>query len=153
MKQELLEEIKEHINYFPRKEQSILLCLHAIQKHEGIISEDSLVKLSEMLELPLNYVKSVVAFYDMFDTKDKARHRIYVCDSIVCHIIGSSSLIATFEKLLGIKEGEVTNDNRFKLVKVQCLGACSSGPVFMIDEDLYKFENEVKLYEILSKYS
>jgi len=95
----------------------------------------------------------VVAFYDMFDRETKAKHRIRVCVSIVCHLMEKNKLLKAIERILGIKPGEITPDGRFKLVPVQCLGACSEAPVFMVDEDEYKFEGEEKLNEILSRYT
>ncbi len=148
-----MEKLNRHINYFPRKEQSILLCLHAIQDHYGYIPRESLRPLAELLGLPLNHVEQVVAFYDMFDRETPARHRIRVCVSVVCHFMGKKELLNALEKLLKIKPGEVTPDGRFKIVPVQCLGACSEAPIFMIDEDTYKFEGEEKLNEVLSRYT
>ncbi len=150
---ELKEKLDEHISYFPRKEQAILLCLHTIQDHYGYVPPESLRPLADLLDLPLNHVEQVVAFYDMFDRETPARHRIRVCVSIVCHFLGKAELFRALEKALGIKPGEVTPDGRFKIVPVQCLGACSEAPVFMVDEDTYRFRGEEELNEILSRYT
>jgi NADH-quinone oxidoreductase subunit E len=149
----LLEKLRAHINYFPRKEQAILLCLHEIQDHYGYIPRESLRPLADLLELPLNHVEQVVAFYDMFDRETKAKYRIRVCGSIVCHFLGTQKLLQALERMLKIRPGEVTPDGRFKIVTVQCLGGCSEAPVFMINEDTYRFEGEEKLHEILSRYT
>lgn len=151
--QELLEKLNSHINYFPRKEQAILLCLHAIQDHYGYIPQESLRSLADLLDMPLNHVEQVVAFYDMFDRQTPAKYRIRVCVSVVCHFMRSRELIKALEKTLKIRPGEVTPDGKFKIVPVQCLGACSEAPVFMVNEDTYKFEGEEKLNEILSRYT
>jgi NADH-quinone oxidoreductase subunit E len=150
---ELAKKLENHINYFPRKEQAVLLCLHEIQDHYGYIPEESLRPLSEMLGMPLNHVEQVVAFYDMFDRETPAKYRIRVCVSIVCHYLGKKRLLDALEKILKIGPGEVTPDGKFKIVPVQCLGACSCAPVFMVNEDTYVFENEEKLNEILSRYT
>ncbi|NPB06816.1 MAG: NADH-quinone oxidoreductase subunit NuoE [Aquificae bacterium] len=150
---ELKEKLLEHVNYFPRKEQAVLLCLHEIQNYYGYIPWESLKPLAELLEVPLNRVEGVVTFYDMFDTQDRAKYRIRVCVSIVCHLMGSNELLKALEKILGIKPGQVTPDGKFKIVPVQCLGACSEAPVFMVNDDEYKFESEEALHEILSRYT
>ena len=151
--EELRGKLKEHIDYFPRKEQAVLVCLHEIQNHYGYVPPESLEHLAQMLEVPLNHVEGVVAFYDMFDRETEAKHRIRVCVSIVCHLMEKNKLLKAIERILGIRPGEVTPDGKFKLVPVQCLGACSEAPVFMVDEDEYKFEGEEKLNEILSRYT
>uniref|UniRef100_UPI004072FDAA NADH-quinone oxidoreductase subunit E n=1 Tax=Aquifex aeolicus (strain VF5) TaxID=224324 RepID=UPI004072FDAA len=151
--EELKTKLQEHINYFPKKRQAILLCLHEIQNYYGYIPPESLKPLADMLELPLNHVEGVVAFYDMFDREDKAKYRIRVCVSIPCHLMGTNKLLKALENILGIKPGEVTPDGKFKIVPVQCLGACSEAPMFMVNDDEYKFESEVQLNEILSRYT
>lgn len=150
---ELAEKLDNHINYFPRKEQAVLLCLHEIQDHYGYIPSETLKPLAERLGMPMNQVEQVVAFYDMFDREDRVKYRIRVCESIVCHYLGKKKLLDALEKILKIKPGETTPDGKFKIVPVQCLGACSCAPVFMINEDEYVFESEEKLNEILSRYS
>ncbi len=153
LKEEIIQEINEHVAYFGSKQEALMLSLHTIQEHLGHIPEEALVELSSILDTPLHHIKGVVAFYEMFDTGEKARHRIYVCNSIVCYLLKSHKIFNAVKELLGIDPGEVTRDDRFKLVEVQCLGACSEAPVFMIDNDTYKYESKEKLHEILSKYS
>ncbi len=152
IEESLRKKLEEHINYFPRREQAILLCLHEIQNHYGYVPREVLPELSKLLGVPLNRVEGVLAFYDMFDDKEPARHRIRVCTSIVCHFLEKDKLLKALERILGVRLGERTKDGRFKLIGVQCIGACSEAPVFMIDEDTYRFEGEEKLKEILSKY-
>ena len=150
---ELEEKLKQHIEYFPKKEQAILLCLHEIQDHYGYVPPESLTFLSKLINVPLNHIEGVVAFYDMFDTEKPAKYRIRVCVSIVCHFMKNRELIDALKRKLGINFGEVTEDGKFKLIPVQCLGGCSEAPLFMINEDTYKYEGEDKLNEILSKYT
>ena len=151
--EKLLDRIREHANYFPRKEQAILLCLHEIQDHYGHIPQDTLKDLADILNIPLSHVENVVSFYDMFDRGEPAKHRIRVCVSIVCDLLNKNELLDALRELLGIRFGEVTKDGRFKLIPVQCLGACSVAPVFMVDNDTYKFEGKERLNEILSRYT
>ena len=151
--EKLLDRILEHVNYFPRKEQAILLCLHEIQDHYGHIPQDTLKDLADILNIPLSHVENVVSFYDMFDRGEPAKHRIRVCVSIVCDLLNKNELLDALGELLGIRFGEVTKDGRFKLIPVQCLGACSVAPVFMVDNDTYKFEGKERLNEILSRYT
>ncbi|WP_448587770.1 NADH-quinone oxidoreductase subunit NuoE family protein [Thermocrinis sp.] len=150
---ELEQKLEEYANYFPKREQAILLCLHEVQDHYGNIPSFALERIAEILNLPLNHVENVVSFYDMFDRGEPAKHRIRVCVSLVCNLMNKKSLLDAIRKHLGIGVGEVSKDGKFKLIAVQCLGACSEAPVFMVDNDTYKFESEEKLHEILSKYT
>ncbi len=149
----LVGKLKNHINYFPRKEQAILLCLHEIQDYYGYIPQESLEDLANLLGTPLSHVENVVSFYDMFDRGEKAKHRIRVCVSLVCDLMNSKALVEALKEALGVDFGQVTKDGRFKLIPVQCLGACAVAPMFMVDDDTYKFESKEKLNEILSRYT
>jgi NADH-quinone oxidoreductase subunit E len=149
----LLSRLKEHADYFPKKEQAILMCLHEVQNYYGHIPQFALEEVAKLLGLPLNHVENVVSFYDMFDRGQPAKHRIRVCVSIVCELMNKDKLIKAIKELLGIDFGQTTKDGRFKLIAVQCLGACSEAPFFMVDEDAYKFESKEKLHEILSRYA
>lgn len=151
--EKLLNKLREHVSYFPRKEQAIILCLHEIQNYYGYVPQESLEYLSKLLEVPLSHLDNVVAFYDMFDRGEKAKHRIRVCVSIVCDLVNNQPLIKALRETLGIGFGEVTKDGRFKLIPVQCLGACAVAPMFMVDDDTYKFESKEQLNEILSRYT
>ncbi|MCS7171118.1 MAG: NADH-quinone oxidoreductase subunit NuoE [Aquificaceae bacterium] len=151
--EELLKKLQGHAEYFPRKEQAILLCLHEVQDHYGHLPEFALKEVAKILDLPLNHIEDVVSFYDMFDRGLPARHRVRVCVSVVCNLMKSQRVLTALKELLGISIGEVTKDGKFKLVGVQCIGACSEAPCFMVDEDLYKFESKEKLNEILSRYT
>ncbi|MCS7277637.1 MAG: NADH-quinone oxidoreductase subunit NuoE [Aquificaceae bacterium] len=153
LSEELLQRLREHVSYFPRKEQAILLCLHEVQDHYGHIPDFALQELAKLLELPLSHVENVVSFYDMFDRGEPARHRIRVCISVVCNLMNSQKVLDALRELLGVGLGEVTRDGKFKLLGVQCIGACSEAPCFMVDNDTYKFESKEKLHEILSRYA
>ncbi|MFN3975825.1 MAG: NADH-quinone oxidoreductase subunit NuoE [Aquificaceae bacterium] len=153
LSEELLKRLKDHAEYFPRREQAILLCLHEIQDHYGHIPAFALEEVAKVLEVPLSHVENVVSFYDMFDRGEPARHRIRVCVSVVCNLMNSQKVLKAIKELLGISLGETTKDGRFKLIGVQCIGACSEAPCFMIDNDTYKFESKEKLNEVLSRYT
>ncbi len=153
MPEELMNKLKAHANYFPRKEQAVLLCLHEVQDHYGHIPFFALEEVAKLLEVPLSHVENVVSFYDMFDRGEPARHRIRVCVSVVCNLMHSQKVLKAIKEMLGIEPGEVTRDGRFKLIGVQCIGACSEAPCFMVDEDTYKFESKEKLHEVLSRYT
>lgn len=153
LSEELLQRLREHVSYFPRKEQAILVCLHEVQDHYGHIPDFALQELAKLLELPLSHVENVVSFYDMFDRGEPARHRIRVCISVVCNLMNSQKVLDALRELLGVGLGEVTRDGKFKLLGVQCIGACSEAPCFMVDNDTYKFESKEKLHEILSRYA
>jgi NADH-quinone oxidoreductase subunit E len=114
-----------------------------------------MLELSNYLEVPLNQIEGIITFYDMFRVKRNARHHIRVCKNLPCHIMGCKKLIELFEKLTGEERNQESKNGRFYIETVECIGACSVAPAFMIDDDLYDGTKitEEKLNEILSKYT
>ena len=56
------------------------------------------------------------------------------------------------ERLLGVKDGEMTPDGKFTFTKVKCLGCCAIGPVMQVDNDYYGGVKQSQLEKILTKY-
>jgi len=65
---------------------------------------------------------------------------------------GGGTLLEMLERELGIKCGETTDDRRFDLDRVACLGCCALSPVVQIDKEIYSRMTVTKLAELLKKY-
>ncbi len=77
---------------------------------------------------------------------------VRVCQGTACHVRGSAKILAEVEKELGIQPGETTEDLRYTLEPVACLGCCGLAPVMMIDEDTHGRLTADKVAAILAKY-
>jgi len=64
---------------------------------------------------------------------------------------GAPRILAEFERQLGIKAGETTENLRFTLSTVNCVGACALGPTVVIDEDYYAISID-RVSGILERY-
>jgi NADH-quinone oxidoreductase subunit E len=138
-------------SYVEKKEQLISL-LQDIQAEFNYIPQDTLVKVSQKLEIPLSQVFSVATFFQAFSLKPRGRHTVTVCLGTACHVKGGQRLVDKMERDYRLKPGETTGDERFTLETVNCLGACALGPVVVVDG---KYESQVtpdKLDKILKKY-
>ncbi len=109
--------------------------------------------VAEMLDMPPVKVYEVASFYTMFNRKPVGKNFIQVCRTTSCWLRGSDDLIKTCKKKLGIGIGEMTKDQKFSLVEVECLGACVNAPMVQINDDYYEDldpENFGKLIDQLS---
>jgi NADH-quinone oxidoreductase subunit E len=138
-------------SYVDRKEQLIAL-LQDIQAEYNYIPQDVLVKVSQKLDLPLSQVFSVATFFQSFSLKPRGRHTVTVCMGTACHVKGGQRLVDKMDRDLGLKPGETTDDERFTLETVNCLGACALGPVVVIDGKYQSQVNPEKLDKILAQY-
>jgi len=127
--------------------------LQDIQVLEGYISADTIRYLSEKTGIPVAELYGVATFYSMFRLKPQGRHMIRTCKGTACHVSGADIIISAICSHLGLKEGEnTTDDGRFTLLEVACLGCCSLAPVIMIDDTTYGKVSVAKLPGILDKY-
>ena len=139
-----LEDIKKK---YPTKKALTLPALWLAQEQFGWLSEDTMKYISEIIEVPYNHVYSVASFYTMYNKKPVGKFHIQICTNISCQLLGSENLVEFACTSLGIKKGETTNDNKFIISEVECLGSCGTAPVIQINNDYYenmsveKFDN------------
>ncbi len=96
---------------------------------------------------------SVATFYNLVFRQPVGKHVILICDSISCYIMGYPQILDHLYKRLGIKLGETTEDKRFTLLTIPCLGTCDHSPALMIDNDLHRDLTPEKLDKILENYN
>jgi len=51
-----------------------------------------------------------------------------------------------------LKEGDTTEDRRFTLQGVRCLGACGLAPVMVVNQDTHGDVSSDKIIDILEQY-
>lgn len=150
--QEEKKEIDEEIKLFPYKKAASIEGLKIVQKHRGWVSDESIEDLAEYLEMSSEELDNVATFYNLIFRKPVGRHVILVCDSVSCYIMDYQKIVDQLHELLGIQYGETTQDNRFTLLPIPCLGTCDNAPAMMIDNDLYKNLTVEEISNILEKY-
>jgi NADH-quinone oxidoreductase subunit E len=123
-----------------------------IQSEYNYLPKDALIRVSEILNIPLVNVYSVATFYKSFSLKPRGKHLITVCLGTACHVRGAPNVLNEIENQLNIKVGETTPDNNFTLETVRCLGTCAIGPVITVDGKYYGQMNLKKLHSVLKKY-
>jgi NADH-quinone oxidoreductase subunit E len=145
-------EIEEHLKDYPTKRAACIEALKVVQQRKRWISDESLKDIAEYLDMTSDELDSVATFYNLVFRKPVGRHVILICDSISCWILGYTRLYEHLNKTLGISFGETTNDDRFTLLPIPCLGTCDHAPALMIDNDLHRDLTPDKLDELLKNY-
>lgn len=145
-------EIEAHIKSLPKRGAACLEALSVVQKHRGWVSDESLRDLAEFLEMSVHELDSVATFYNLVFRRPVGRHVILVCDSISCWVMGYEKLVTHLNQKLGITWGETTEDQRFTLLPIPCLGTCDRAPALMIGNDLHRDLTVEGLDDILEGY-
>ncbi|MBP9028018.1 MAG: NADH-quinone oxidoreductase subunit NuoE [Aminivibrio sp.] len=137
------------------KHGGVIPVLQETQKQIGYLSREAMEAISEELSVPLAELYGVATFYAQFHLKPRGRHIIRVCRGTACHVRGSAKIMEKIMSMLGIAENGTTDDLRFTLEPVACLGCCGLAPVVMIDEDTHGrlTADQEKLQAFLDDYS
>ncbi|HOW30118.1 MAG TPA: NAD(P)H-dependent oxidoreductase subunit E [Bacteroidales bacterium] len=117
--------------------EALLPLLQEIQEEAGYLSEEAVVAVGRYVGLPSSKVYGISTFYDHFRFMPKGRYHLQVCGGTTCHIEGAVSLLREIEKLLKIRDGQVTRDGMFSLQVVNCMGACSKAPIIAINGEFH----------------
>ena len=140
---EIRAEIDRWIAKYPEewRQSAVMAALQIVQEDNGgYLTQELMDQVAAYLDMPPIAVYEVATFYSMYELKPVGRHKICVCTNVSCMIGGSDKIVEHMEKKLGIRLGETTEDGKFTLKEVECLGACGGAPMFQIgtkyDENL-----------------
>ena len=109
-------------------------------------------RVSDVLGVPLARVLRIATFYNIFSLEPRGKHLIRVCKGTACHVKGSARILKSLERELGIHVGATTEDMRFTLDAVRCLGCCGLAPVVTINDDVYGKIAPQRVVTVLDNY-
>jgi NADH-quinone oxidoreductase subunit E len=145
-------EIEGKLAHYPNKQAVCIEAMLVVQRHHGWVSDEALRDLSEMLGLSAADMDGVATFYNLIRRRPVGRHVALMCDSVSCWIMGSERMRNYVCSSLGTPLGGTTEDGRFTLLPIVCLGACDHAPAMMIDGELHEDLDERQIEEILAHY-
>jgi NADH-quinone oxidoreductase subunit E len=151
-KEDGLEFVQSIVNKYGGKEADLIAMLQDIQKEKGYLPEEDLARVASYVKVPLSRLFSLATFYKAFSLVPRGRHCVNVCLGTACHVRGGAKLLDKLERDLEIKPGETTEDNRFSLEAVRCVGCCGLAPVVVIDDNFHGKLNQKSLERVLQKY-
>jgi NADH-quinone oxidoreductase subunit E len=130
---------------------SLISILQDIQAEFRYVPEKALREVAEKLGLPLVQVYGVATFFKAFSLEPRGKHVVQVCTGTACHIRGAPAVLAELERQLGVQNGETTEDQKFTLETVNCVGACALGPTVAVGETYHGQMNAGKVKELLRR--
>jgi NADH-quinone oxidoreductase subunit E len=107
--------------------------LQKIQTAYGYLPPDVLMAVSERTGIPASRIYGVATFYEQFYLEPHGRHTVRCCRGTACHVKGGRDMIRSIRRILGVEEGETTEDMEYTFETVACLGACALAPVMVVD--------------------
>ncbi|MEZ6242608.1 MAG: NADH-quinone oxidoreductase subunit NuoE [Phycisphaerales bacterium] len=130
---------------------AVLPALHMIQHEYGWIPHQAMLEIADCLGLKPAEVLDTATFYEEYWLKRKGECLVSVCRSIACEFCGATKVTEAIKKDLGIDVSETTEDGKFTLVELECLGSCGTAPVMLVDEDLHENVSPERAVELLAQ--
>ena len=131
---ELVKEIREIAAQYPEARSAILPALHLAQKrNDGWLPPQALEEVGTALGVTPAYVQSVASFYDMLHLAPVGQHLVEICTNVSCALVGAQRVVEAFQRELGVRPGETTEDGVVTLKTMECAGGCGWAPVVVVD--------------------
>lgn len=135
--EEIKKKVLEIIAPWRDRKGGLIPILQELQGFMGYISKDAVKIISGELKIPMSEIYSVVTFYAQFHLTPRGRNVIRVCRGTACHVRGSLKILNTIKDQTGCPENGTTEDLRFSLEPVACLGACGLAPVMVVGSQTF----------------
>lgn len=155
---ELDEVIQRLVQHHGARRAEVIPILSELNETFGHIPIEALGKIRRAINTPEeglfladSHLYATASFYSMFSLKPVGKHVIRFCESAPCHVVGAREVIEAIQGHLGIGIGETTDDNEWTLLTTSCIGVCSVGPVFLVDDQIYGNVTPERVPEILAK--
>jgi NADH-quinone oxidoreductase subunit E len=127
--------------------------LQDIQKEYNYLPRETLLQVSQGLKIPLSRIHHVATFFKAFSLTPRGRHTVCVCMGTACHVRGAQKVMDNVTQRLGINPDETTDDLKFTVERVNCVGTCAQGPMVLVDGDYFGTMSSDKVEPMLKKYN
>ena len=150
--EEEIKEIEHEMELYPDRQAVGLEALKIVQKHQGWVSDESLLEISKYLDLPVADLESLATFFNLVYRQPVGKNVILFCNSVSCWIMGCDDMRTHINEKLGVDFCGTTEDGTFTFLPVPCLGDCDRAPVMMSSDDLHRNLTPEKINQIISDY-
>ena len=135
-----------------RQQSAVIPLLDLAQRqNSGWLSKTAIEKVAETLSMSYIRVLEVATFYSMFNLEPVGENFVQICRTTPCWLRGSDKLVKVAKEVSNTKLGETSDDKKFTIVEVECLGACCNAPMVQINDDYYEDLDKQKTLDILDK--
>jgi NADH-quinone oxidoreductase subunit E len=148
----MADKLQTIIDNYRQGNTSLIGLLQDMSSEYGYIPEEKLETVTDQTGVALSRLYSLCTFYASLRLEPMGEHYCAVCVGTACHVRGAPQVVEEIERNLGIKAGETTEDGKFTLETVNCLGACALGPLVVIDGEYHGKMDPRKISRILKQY-
>ena len=146
------EKIDQVIAKYRGRHGALIPVLKEVQDVCGYLPKKVQHRIAEGLNLSSSQVYGVVSFYAFFTTVPRGKYIIRVCLGTACYVKGSKQILDYLQRELKVEVGGITQDRKYSLEAVRCLGCCSLAPAIVIDSDTYALVDPSEAIRIVRSY-
>ena len=144
--------VQKIISEYQSQKWGLIPLLQKVQEELGYIPRETLPPIADALNLFPSHVQGVVTFYAQFSLVPRGKYVIRVCRGTACHVRGGRAILRMVKRELGLEEGQTTEDFKFTLETVACLGACFLAPTMMVNRNYFGRLSPPKITSILGQH-
>lgn len=144
--------VAQVLDQYREERGNLLPILLAINSKFNWLPPHTLAFVADELGISLAQVLRVATFYNAFSLIPRGRNVIQICLGTGCFVKGSPAILDRLEKELHLKAGETTEDRRFTLETVRCIGCCALAPAIRINQDTFGNLKLTQLPLIIENY-
>ena len=126
---------EEIIPRYERKLGALMPILNDVQERYGHVAYQAMIEIATLLEVAPGDVLDTVSFYEAYTTEPVGKYVIGVCQSIACEVCGHQAILDHLRERLGLEPHETSDDGRYTLLAMECLGACEGAPCALVNGD------------------
>ena len=151
--EEIRKKVLEIIDPWRGRKGGMIPILQGLQEAMGYVAEPAIKVVSEELKVPMSEIYSVATFYAQFHLTPRGRNIIRVRRGTACHVRGSLKILDAIKEQTGCPENGTTEDLRFSLEPVACVGACGLAPVMVVGDQTFGRATADEVSAILARFA
>ena len=144
--------IKDICKEFENKESELINVLHKVQSKLGYLPAEVQEVIAKELKTSVAKVYGVVTFYSFFTMIPQGENPISICMGTACYVRGAEQVLNEFKRQLKVEVGESTEDGKFSINCLRCVGACGLAPVVTVGEKVYGRVAPTDVKKIIAEY-
>ena len=149
-----MSDINQWIAKYPadQKQSAVMSTLRIVQEEYGHLTSELMDAVADYLDMAPIAVYEVASFYTMYEHQPIGKYLVNVCTNISCKLKNSDGVVSHLQNKLGIQLGETTDDGRFTLRSVECLGACVNAPMMQVNKEYHENLTAESIDAVLEQY-
>lgn len=152
IKEQDLNKIKEICKDHGNKPGELINILQSTQEHFGYLPAEIQEAVAQELDIAVAKVYGVVTFYSFFTMIPQGKYPVSICTGTACYVRGADNVLQEFKRQLGIEVGETSEDGKFSLNGLRCVGACGLAPVVLVGDKTYGRVAPDEVKDIIAEY-